>query len=351
MKILQRYLLRATLSRLALALPSLALLYLAVDLADSGRRLAAAAGWRIALEAALLHLPLVLVQAMPAALLLAALLALSRLRERGELEAMAAAGARPLACCLPLLAAGGIAAASALALDELLVPRCERALDRRMLGVGQRPRSPLTGLAAPAPPWTRHGRWFLLATGEDRVALELDPAPRRRFERIGTVSRVILLEPAPSARPAAVESGPPAAALGARLERERASLEVGAAARPEAQSALALRRRLAALAAAGQAEPAEVLLLHAKLSFPALCLCAALCACGLGLRQGQRSLAADLGLGLLSLLALFTLAAVGFVAGRVGWLSPAAGAWLPVAGGLALGLLLLGGVGRGAIVR
>jgi lipopolysaccharide export LptBFGC system permease protein LptF len=363
--ILQRYLLRAVLSRLLLALPALALCYLAVDLSDGGRRLASTAGWSTTLEVALLHLPLVLVQTLPAALLLSAILALSRLRERGELEAIAAAGGSPLRLCVPLLLAGGIAAAAALGLDELVVPPCEGALDARILRVGGGPRSPLTGLRAELSRWTRHGRWFLRAEGADRIAIEPGAAPTRpdprrsgrdqeprsrRLERVA--GRVRLLSfGAGSLAPATVDTGE-AAALLAELERSRTLLGEQAARRPEAQSYPVLRRRLQLLAAAGQAEPAEELLLHAKLAFPALNLCAALLACGFALRPGRRSTAVDLGLGLLQTLGLFALLAGGFVAGRIGWLSPTAGAWSPVLVALGLGLLLLvARLGRGANLR
>ena len=120
--ILFRYQLRAVLVRLALALPALVLVYLVFDLGDQGRRLAATAGWVRVLAAALLHVPLVSVQVLPAALLLAALMALFRLREAGELEAMAAAGAGPLRWLQPLLAAGLLVVAAALVLGELLAP-------------------------------------------------------------------------------------------------------------------------------------------------------------------------------------------------------------------------------------
>ncbi len=329
--VIARYLTRVLLGRLLWTLPALVLVYLAFDLGDQGRRLAAELGWRPVLLASALHLPLVAVQVLPAALLLALLLGLSRLRHAGELDALVVAGAGPLRLAGPLLASGALAAALALALDEGLAARCEAWADA-LLGVHRA--SALTG-AQPPPRWLRQGRWL--------VGLEPEPAGRppratalevegsRALRRIDGRLEERGLSGVETRFAAGLQADPPRLAL-APLWRE-------AAVRPEAQGFLALRSRLRALAAAGQPRPAEELVLHSRLTHPLLNLVVALLAWPFALGAHRRALLADLlrGLGLLG--GLWCLLAAGWLAARAGWLSPAAGAWAPL--GVALGLVAL----------
>lgn len=333
--ILLGYLLRAVLARLALAVPALAAVYLAFDLGDEGRRLAAHLGWSAVLRASLLHLPLVTVQIAPAALLLAALLAIGALRRRGELEAMATAGAGPLRLGAPLLLIGAGAALCALLLDEIVVPPCERAAD--LLYQGRRASS-LTGLRL-APRWARQRSWFLHRRDGEVLALQLDDGHRitQRIEgRLGAHGE---LRDARAVRFAAdgqlLRQGasplPAALALLATQEQPRA----------EARSFTHLHRTLAALAEAGQVRAPEELVLHTKLAFPLLNLVVALLAWPLVLRHDRRSGTTELAVGLGQIFLLWALLAGGWTAGRVGWLSPAVAVWAPTAAGLALGGLLL----------
>jgi lipopolysaccharide export LptBFGC system permease protein LptF len=328
--ILFAYLCRAVAVRLALALPSLVLVYVAFDLGDAGRRLASEVGWPVALHAALLHLPLVAVQVLPAALALGSVLTLWSLRSQGELEAMSAAGAGPLRLCLPLLHVGFLCAVCAFLVDETIVPICEREIDR-LLGTW-RP-SLLTGLG-PAPEWTRRGPWFLHLVRAARpprvLGLQITPSFEavRRFDgallpRAGASGHTMRLGTSRSAQPPGLSLRPEGLDDAVALWRE-------AAVRAEAQSFVALRRRLQALSAMGQGRRAEEVVLHAKLAFPWLNLLAVLLVCPIAFRRERRSALWEMLAALGLLLGLWLLLATGWFAARVGWLGPAAGAWLPL---------------------
>ena len=321
--LLFRYLLLAVLGRLALALPALAAVYLAFDLGDQGRRLAAELGWGAVLRASLLHLPLVTVQILPAALLLAAVLALGALRRRGELEAMVLAGAGPLRLGAPLIVAGVLCAASALLLDEAAVPPCERAADRLYRG---RRASSLTGLERPGS-WARHREWLLHRRGDGQLlALEVGArfAALQRVE--GRLTSDGQLQQARGER-FAVDGGfvrtsrPTLPPLPADLWR--------AATRAEARPYLELRHALRALREAGQARAAEELVLHTKLAFPLINVVVALLAWPFALGHRRRSPVLEL-LAMLGLLfGLWAALAAGWLAGRAGWLAPGVAVWTP----------------------
>jgi lipopolysaccharide export LptBFGC system permease protein LptF len=328
-----RYLLRAVLIRLALALPALTAIYLAFYLADQGRLLAADLGWARALWAALLHLPLALVQMMPVALLVAAALALSTLRQRGELEALATFGCSPARLCAPVLAAGLVAALLTLALDEAVVPPCEQAIDRLRGAAGA---SALTGLGAP-PAWYEQGAWFYNVEGGRLLALEVDQRFRatRRVEgritagQLAGASVVDLRSGSLQRRPVARLALPGLDRLAPLWERP--------ALRAEAMDLASLRRRLRQLRQAGHERSAERLVFHTKLAFPLVSLAMALMACAfaLGHRPAApiRDLAAAVGLALAS----WALLATGWALARGGWISPVAGVWGPLAAALCLG--------------
>jgi lipopolysaccharide export system permease protein len=291
---------------------------------------------------ALLHLPLVAVQVLPAAVLLSLVLTFSRLRQQGELEAMVGAGMRPARLFTPLLAVGLLGGAVALLLDETVVPRCEQAADR---AAGGQVVSSLTGLVARPPRWIRHQSWLVRpgdgAAGSRLVGLRLDPSFRVTSRIDGSWSRAgeprgrltPLSRSSAGSNPAdlsAVRSVLAGAAAVARLPRVRA----------EAQSYSALRLSLQQLAAAGQVQPAEELVLHTKLAYPLLNLLFALLA-GALITWRRRSMLIDAALALTLLLGVWLLLGSGWIAGRVGWLSPFWGAWGPVALSFALAGILL----------
>lgn len=333
--ILFLYLLRAVMGRLVLALPGLALIVLSFDLGDQGRRLALTLGWSTVLNASLFHLPLMMVQVFPAALLLSVVLAITSLRRRGELEAMQAAGASSVRLCSPLLSAGLLSALLALALGELVVPPCESRADT--LYRHQRVSS-LTGLQQ-APSWIRVDNWFMhrAPKGAQQVlALKLDKAfqVRQRIEGRWSPGQKGLREvEALWPRPGPVL---PASLLD-RAEKHWGRSRV----RAEALDLVSLDRRLSWQQQAGQRDPAEVLVWHTKLSYPLVNLLTALLACSFISRRGRRSPLRELLLAGAYLLGLWFLIAGGWVLGRSGWLSPVAGAWAPLIAGFLGGAALL----------
>jgi lipopolysaccharide export LptBFGC system permease protein LptF len=328
--ILFLYLLRAVIARLALALPALCLIVMAFDLGDQGKRLVPTLGWAPVLRASALHLPLVAVQILPAALLLSAVLALSSLRRRGELVAMAGAGATAARLCAPLLTAGLACAAGSLLLDEIVVPLCEQRADSIY---GHKRTSPLTGLQAP-PRWIRQGPWFFhrAAGTQEVLALEVSASFQalRRLDALGTPGgalvqgRLVRFGPEPTRPEARV---PPLPGLEMILD-DRSP-------RAEAQSFLQLRRALRRLGDAGQLRVAEELVLHTKLAFPLVNLVMGLWACSFALGRRRTGPAEALGVALVILLGSWLLIALGWVAARVGWISPTIGAWAPLLAGMA----------------
>jgi lipopolysaccharide export system permease protein len=329
------YLLRAVLGRLALALPALDIVYLAFDLGDQGRRLAAALGWGAVLRASLLHLPLVTVQVLPAALLLAAVLAIGALRRRGELEAMALAGVGPLRLGAPLIVAGALCAACALLLDEVTVPPSERAADRIYRGLRA---SSLTGLDRPGS-WARHRGWLLHRRDDGRLlALEVG----ERFEAQQRVEGQL-----DSAGRLHDGRGQRFAADGGFVATSRPTLPLlpaglwGAAARAEARGYLELRHTLRVLRQAGQARAAEELVLHTKLAFPLINVVVAILAWPFALGHRRRSPVLELLAALGLLFGLWAVLAGGWLAGRAGWLAPGVAVWAPTLLGAAVAAVLV----------
>ena len=251
---LLRYLFRSTLLRLGLALPALCLLIMAFDLGDQGRRLARGLGWAPVLLASLHHLPLYAVQVLPVALVLALILTLSGMSQRGELEAMACAGLSTRRLAFTLLLTGLMATSLALILGELVVPPLERRADTLYAHLRI---SSLTG-ESQAAPWLRLGPWYLGHSPDGQLlGLKVDRG-HRLVQRLA----------GPSLRQQAPARVAEAQALWSR--------SLG---RPEAQSSMELWRRLRSLRGAGHTRPVETLVLHTKLAYPVVNLVAALLVC------------------------------------------------------------------------
>jgi lipopolysaccharide export system permease protein len=75
-------------------------------------------------------IPVILIQVLPIALLLGAILALSQLRRTNEITAMQGAGLSPIRIAAPLLLAGALIAGAAYGMGELLVPDSYKAQTR-----------------------------------------------------------------------------------------------------------------------------------------------------------------------------------------------------------------------------
>ncbi len=75
-------------------------------------------------------LPVILIQVLPIALLLGAILSLGQLRRTNEITAMQGAGISPVRIALPLLLSGLVLSGGAYALEELLVPNSYQAQTR-----------------------------------------------------------------------------------------------------------------------------------------------------------------------------------------------------------------------------
>lgn len=334
------YLLRGVLLRTALALPTLALLYLVFHLGDQGRVWAGSIGWSGAVQVGLLHLPLIAVQVAPVALLFSIVMTLTSLRQRGELEALATFGASPARLWAPLVTGGLLLGASVLALDELVVPICEREVDRRLPTA-----SSLTGLTPPSA-WMRQGAWFYRVAGQRMLALEMGQGfrPVRRVDGIIAPPGVVR---------EAVESS---LGQGTLRRRRREDMQLPrldqviklrrrAEVRAESMDLITLARHLRQTEQAGQTRTAEALVLHTKLAFPLLNVVVAILGGLFALRVAPRPPVRDLAWATLAALGLWVALAAGWVAARSGWLTPAAGVWGPVVSSLALALALCG---RGA---
>ena len=336
--VLARYLAALVLVRLALAWPVLTAIYLAFDLGDQGRRLASEVGWPAVLRAALLHLPHIAVQLLPAALLLAIVLALGTLRRRHELLSLYAAGASPLRLGLPLLGIGLGCAALAYLVLEFAVPPAERRADAHYAG---RRASALLG-AHPSSTWTRSGSWLVQLTRRANdlhlLALERDPrgAIGRRLEgRVSPSDPTRVLE-ARELRPSPSGGWTVAHARERRwpLLAELGPLVVAAPPRPEALTSRELAQLIARARAADRPSAALAVLLHTRVSFPLFALVAALLGWSFGLGGAARPLLRDLTLAVGFIVGLWLLLATGWLLARAGTIPPPLGAWLPV--GLAL---------------
>ncbi|MBM3318194.1 MAG: LptF/LptG family permease [Candidatus Eisenbacteria bacterium] len=135
--ILDRHVLREFLLHLLLGLCTFVGIYLIVDLFEKiDTFVDYQAQTAPIVEYYLNSLPLIVVQVLPIAMLLAAILSLGHLRRGNEIAAMQSCGRSPLRITLPLLAAGVLVSAAAFTVGEGLVPdayrRQQEALDGRI---------------------------------------------------------------------------------------------------------------------------------------------------------------------------------------------------------------------------
>jgi lipopolysaccharide export system permease protein len=127
LRILDRHVLREFSLYLLLGLCSFVGIYLIVDLFEKIDVFVdhqAALG--LILEYYLYKLPVILVQVLPLAMLLAAILSLSAMRRLNEVTAMQSCGLSPLRITLPILVLGALVTVGAFALGEELVPGAYR---------------------------------------------------------------------------------------------------------------------------------------------------------------------------------------------------------------------------------
>lgn len=339
--LVQRYLLRIIALRGLLALLALACVYLAFDLGDQGRRLAATLGWRTVLWATLLHLPLMAAQLLPVALLLGGALALAALRRRGELEALSASGLTPLALGLPLLLLGVFFSLAGWLLGNQLAPAFEQRADSLYQ---HRRISALTGELP-------RGRWYRARDGRGGSIFVARSATRLTLLRVD----------AQSALQQRVEGrivGPTTlanvwvytlATAGRRSQRRhQAKLELPELAslaqlwqrqggRAESLDGDALGARLDAARAAGQRARVDALMLQGRRAFPALGLVVALLLWGFALAPA-RSSARQLALAVGWVALLWATLSAGWLLARGGALGPLSGAWAPIVLAAALAL-------------
>ena len=130
MKLLDRYVLREFLGYLVLGLVGFIVIFVVVDIFEKidvflDHR---ASPWLVA-SFYLYRAPEVIVQVMPVALLLATFLALGQLNKFNELTAMRSAGISLVRILFPVLSIAALAAFTALALSELVVPIANRERD------------------------------------------------------------------------------------------------------------------------------------------------------------------------------------------------------------------------------
>ena len=230
---------------------------------------------------------------------------------------MACAGLSTRRLAFTLLLTGLMATSLALILGELVVPPLERRADTLYAHLRI---SSLTG-ESQAAPWLRLGPWYLGHSPDGQLlGLKVDGGHR-------LVQRL--------AGPSLKKQAP------ARVAEAQAlwSRSLGC---PEAQSSMALWRRLRSLRGAGHTRPVETLVLHTKLAYPVVNLVATLLVCILTLPFSARrrgSQVRDLGQALGLILGLWFLIASGWLFGRSGWLHPAPAVWGPVALAAAAGIV------------
>lgn len=331
-----RYLLLHHAMRVGIALALLTLVYLVFDLGGPGRLLAADLGWAPVLGAAALHIPLTVVQLLPAAMLLGGAVSVSALTRRGELEAMRAAGMQPARMAIPWLTMALGTLIFSGAANELVVPPCEQRAD---LLYRYRRASALTGAFA-GRSWhsSPDARWFVrMGTQTAGVrpiwALQLDDAHRLQHSTMGRLvagtdlvryarrvsfgDQGVTITHLPRLRMAAL--GPIA----------RAS-ETGRT-RPEALSSAALRRRISRAQNLGHGSSNDRMVLHARLAYPWLNLIVALLAWAPMRSHRRPTPTGPLGRAAGWIVVLWLLLASGWLMGTTGLLPPRAAAWTPLA--------------------
>jgi lipopolysaccharide export system permease protein len=339
-RILFRYVAREYLKAFAGALFGVTAIYLVVDYVDRAKNYSGP-GWPAA--AALLYgykSIAIGYQLAPAALLLAAGIALSGLRRRGEYTALRSLAIGPWGVLLPL-AATGLALCAALVLaDELLVGAASMRVDEisanrfRYYGEWRT--------------WFGGNRWF---HGKRHVYHLRRGDADRGFEDVTLfqISEGFRLAQRIDAGRMTSAGGTTwtlldgtrrdLAGLSARVEPFQEltlPLDEGPAAfrvargRPEQMSFFDVARQIAIRAGVGLPADRYALALHNKLAYPLGGLPGAILAGALTLRRGRRgSLAAALAEGFFVIVAFWALLVVCKAAALAGGMSPAWAAWLP----------------------
>ncbi|WKZ32405.1 MAG: LPS export ABC transporter permease LptG [Thermodesulfobacteriota bacterium] len=138
MKVLQKYLLREFLKLAAIAAAGFVVLFVTVDIFENMDSLmehkvplVSAAGFF------LYKIPFIISQVLPVALLVATFVSLGLLSRHGEITAVKAGGVRVLRAALPLLAAGLVASAGVILMNEYVTPTAMKKADsfrQRWLG-------------------------------------------------------------------------------------------------------------------------------------------------------------------------------------------------------------------------
>ncbi|MCB9554468.1 MAG: LptF/LptG family permease [Deltaproteobacteria bacterium] len=299
LRAVDHYLLRQLAGRVALALCALCGLYLAIDLADNGQRLAQLIGWRQVILSTLHRLPTIAVQVAPAATYCSIALYSLRLAAQGERAALDAIGYTPWRWAAVVFCIGGALTALAFLTGELIVPRLEQRAD----AIGAQTLPSLFGRELNRPSqvsWRRDNRWLVGRQGRRQVRILLDERglPQKRLQT------ALADQPTAGRRP-----------RNARTQRP----EVMPLA--ELATAISERRRN------GQPTAALATIYQLRRVYPLYCLAAALLAMLLSAGgSGQRQSLARAAIGLLG---IFAVIAAGFMAGQAGWVSPALASWGP----------------------
>jgi lipopolysaccharide export LptBFGC system permease protein LptF len=320
LSLLDRYLL-ARIARFALgAWALLALTYLLFFVGDVGARRAGVVGWRLVMNALPFHLPAILAQLAPAALLCGGALAIEGLQRSNELSAMHSCGYSRVALGKPLLLMGIVWSLLGWGLSEWLAPRAEHSAN---LAYGRAFASPLSGKRQNiSGHWVRTSRFqFAKLSAERRLMVRLD--------RLGHPVELILTnrQTAKSTQQIYDLSAKSARRAVAKAPASRAGAAV---AHYEALTRDELARERARQARLGSHDPAASLIFHVRSSYPWLSVSASLVLWILALGENRR-LFAQLARALLAAFFFWLLFALFWLLGRSELLSAALSAWLPVA--------------------
>lgn len=340
MRILWRYVALEYLKAFAASLAAVTSIYLVVDFVDRAR-IYSGPGWQSAAAALYGYKALTVgYQLAPAAMLLAAGVALSGLRRRNEYVALRALAIGPWSLYGPVVAMGLLVASGLVIADELVIGRASTRVDEisahrfRFYGDWR------TYFARN--PWFHGRRYIYHLRGSapdgafDDVTLFAVSDDFRLSERIDAKRMVpaggkawTLLDGA--ARELRGEE--------ARVERfDTRTLELDedpaafriAQGRPEQMPFLEVRRQIAVRAKVGLPSHTYVLALHNKLAYPLGGIPGALLSCALSLRPGRRGyMTAALAEGFFLIVVFWALLVVCKAAVVAGSLSPAMAAWLP----------------------
>jgi lipopolysaccharide export system permease protein len=339
-RILWRYLALEYLKAFVGALFGVTAIYIVVDFVDRAR-IYSGPGWQAA-AAVLYGYKTIAIgyQLAPAALLLAAGIALSGLRRRGEYTALRALAIGPSSVILPVAAMGVLLACGLILADEFVVGRASMRVDEiaahrfkfygdyRTFFGGNRwfhGKSRIYHL--------RRGDWdrgfeevtLFQLSSDFRLAQRIDA---RRMESAGGTTWKLL-----------DGTRRDLSGLSARVERfDELTLGLDEApasfrvvrGRPEQMPLLEVNRQIAIRTEVGLPSDRYRLALHNKLAYPLGGLPGAMLACALALRPGRRgTLTTALAEGFLLIVAFWALLVVCKAAALAGGVSPAWAAWLP----------------------